>query len=328
MSRVIVARKRGAPDVLVLERREVGEAGTGQTKIRVRAAGVAFGDVMRRRGLLTGPGALTPGYDLVGEAVSGDLDPGTRVAVLMPSLGHGGYAEHVVVNTDRLVRVPDEVDDVTAVALGLNYITALQLLTRLTEPAPGDVVLIHGASGGVGTALLELAKLRGVTTYGTASEGKRQVVIDRGGTHIDYRTQDFVRVMKTATPEGVTAVYDSVGGDNFARSLSVVRRGGTLVNYGATAHSGGGWTGFLRSQIPFACAKLSPFGPRVKVYAITMSAGCGWEACRDDWSTLLQMAAQGKVNPLVGATVPLEYAARAHQMLEERLVAGKIVLTV
>ncbi len=325
-SRFIVTKERGSAAVLTLQHRHVGAPTAGQSKIRVRAAGVAFGDVMRRRGLLTGPGALTPGYDVVGEVIAGDLPVGTRVAAMMPKLGHGGYAQHVIVDTERLVLVPDGVDDVTAIALGLNYITAWQLLTRLTEPEPGASILIHGASGGVGTALLELARIRGLRAYGTASAGRADVVSDRGGIPIDYRSEDFVQVLQVAEPNGVDVVYDSIGGENFARSLGVVKRGGTLVNYGSTGHSGNGWLGFLRAQFPFARAKLSPCGPSVKMYAISMTAG--WASCRDDWAALLKLADRGELTPLIGATVPLEQAARAHQMLEDRAVPGKIVLTV
>ncbi len=326
MSRVIVARERGGPEVLKVEEEQVGAPAAGQTKVRVRAAGVAFGDVMRRRGLLTPPGPLTPGYDVAGEVMSGDLPAGTRVAAMMPDPGHGGYAEEVILPTERLVRVPDGVDDTTAVALGLNYITARQLLTRMTTPTEGDRVLIHGASGGVGTALLEIAKVLGLKAYGTASTAKQSVVAERGGTPIDYKTQDFEKFLKEAEPGGLDAVYDSIGGDNITRSMRVLKPSGTLVSFGATAHSASGWLGFVRAQIPLLRHKLSPFGPSVKMYAITMSPGCGWQPSRDDWTALLALAAEAKLKPLIGATLPLEEAARAHQMMEDREVAGKIVL--
>ncbi|TNE85942.1 MAG: alcohol dehydrogenase [Deltaproteobacteria bacterium] len=327
MSRVVVARERGGPEVLRLEDQQVAAPGAKQCKVRVHAAGVAFGDVMRRRGLLTPPGALTPGYDIAGEVVDGELPAGTRVAAMMPNPGHGGYAEEIVFDTARLVRVPDAVDAVTAVALGLNYITAWQLLTRMSTPAEGDVVLVHGASGGVGTALLELCALRGIRAYGTASARKHDVLVARGATPIDYRDQDFVAVLREAEPDGVDVVYDSVGGDNLTRSAVITKKQGRIVSFGATAHSSG-WLDFVRAQIPVACIKANPFGPSLGIYAITVSRGCGWQACRDDWQALLDLAANGELSPLVGATVPLEEAARAHQLMEDGAVAGKIVLTV
>lgn len=327
MSRIVIARERGGPEVLQLEEQAVGEPAKGQCKVRVRAAGVAFGDVMRRRGLLTGPGRLTPGYDIAGDVISGDLPAGTRVSAMMPNIGNGGYAEEVLLPTERLVRVPDAVDDVTAVALGLNYITAWQLMSRLSAPTEGDVVLVHGASGGVGTALLELCQQRGIKAYGTASASKHSVVTDRGGLPIDYRTQDFVEVLASAEPDGVDVVYDSVGGDNLTRSAKVVKKGGSVVTFGATAHSDAGWLAFGKAQLPYACLKLNPFAPKIRLYAISMTPGCGWAASRDDWGDLLGLAAQGKLSPHIGATVPFAEVSRAHRMLEDREVAGKIVLT-
>lgn len=310
-----------------METQEVEDPKKGQTKVRVRACGVAFGDIMRRRGLLTGPGPLTPGYDMVGEVLSGDLPAGTRVAAMLANPGQGGYAEEIVFETERLLTVPDAVDDVTAAALGLNYITALQLLTRLCDVEEGDAILVHGASGGVGTALLELAKQRGLKTYGTASKANHEVVIERGGIPIDYRTEDFEAVLAEVEPDGVAAVFDSIGGDNLRRSARVLKPSGTLVTFGVTGFSDG-WLDIVRGQLPYVCLKLNPMAPKVRMYAITVTPGCGWRACRDDWSALLELSAQGALHPLVGATVPLEDAARAHRMLEEREVAGKIVLTV
>ncbi|MBP7683649.1 MAG: alcohol dehydrogenase catalytic domain-containing protein, partial [Deltaproteobacteria bacterium] len=134
--------------------------GAGEVRVRVRYAGVAYGDVMRRRGVLAPPFTFTPGYD-----VAGDVDAvgagvtllrGQRVAVLMPLTGFGGYAEHVIVPATACVPIPDAVHARDAIGLGLNAITALQTLTRVAAVSAGGSVLVHGAAGGVGCAVLDV----------------------------------------------------------------------------------------------------------------------------------------------------------------------------
>ncbi|MCA9523975.1 MAG: zinc-binding dehydrogenase, partial [Myxococcales bacterium] len=257
MSRVVLVRGRGGPDVLHVVQREVPTPRSKAVRIRVEAAGVAFGDVMRRRGVLAPPGAFTPGYDVVGvidavgETVSGDW-LGRRVAAMMPSVGLGGYADHVCVPADRLARVPDGVPPAEAVALGLNYITAYQLLHRFSPVRAGQRILIHGAAGGVGTALLELGEKLGLEMYGTASSAKHDLVRERGGVPIDYRSEDFVsRVAELTHGGGVDVVFDSIGGAHLRRSYQTLRPRGTLVSFGVSGDLSRGWLGVIAGFWPF-----------------------------------------------------------------------------
>ncbi len=330
-SRKVVFRGKGGPEVLHVIETDVREPRRGQVRVAVAAAGVAFGDVMRRR-VLAPPGEFTPGYDVAGtvEAVGADVEAallGQRVAVLMPGPGSGGYAEHVCVPAERLVRIPDGVDTVEALALGLNYITAYQLLERIVPLAPGQRLLIHGVAGGVGTAVLDLARPRQLEIYGTASAGKHALVRSLGATPIDYRNQDFVTRIAELTGDGVDAVFDPIGGAHLARSNRALRPGGTLVAFGASGDLSRGYFGILAALGHYASLKLRPDGRHIRLYGITASRGASWRHCRDDWATLLEMRQRGAVAPLVGARVPFEDVRRAHELIDAAAVSGKIVLT-
>lgn len=303
-------------------------AGAGQVRIHVRAAGVAFGDVFRRK-LARRP--FTPGYDVVGDvdAVGEGVDEswvGKRVACFMPKPGFGGYAEHVVVAERHVLLVPSDLDPVRGVCLGLNYITAYQLLTRVTEPKAGHSILVHGAAGGVGTALLELARMGDIKVYGTASAGKHDLVRRYGAVPIDYRANDFVEEVRRLEPAGVACAYDPIGGAHLTRSLRCVRAGGTLVAYGVSGDLDNGMPALLAAQLRLLALKLRPDGKHVRLYNITLSKGAKLPDCRRDWSTLIELQRAGKLEPAVGAVLPLEQARQAHEMLEQRAVMGKIVL--
>jgi NADPH:quinone reductase-like Zn-dependent oxidoreductase len=247
--------------------------------------------------------------------------------VLMPTPGVGGYAEHVCVPAARLVLVPDGVDTVEALALGLNYVTAYQLLERIVPLAPGARVLVHGAAGGVGTALLDLARRRGLVVYGTASAGKHELVRSYGATPIDYRSEDFVaRVRELTGGAGVDAVFDPIGGAHLRRSNETLRPGGTLVSFGASGDLERGLVGVLGGVASYLRLKLRADGRRRRMYLITLTRGTSWRHCRDDWTALLSLRARDEVHPLVGARVPFAEARRAHQLIDAAAVSGKIVL--
>lgn len=330
MSRVVVTRARGGPEVLEVVDRPPPEPGSGEVRIAVQAAGVAYGDVMRRRGLLRTRGELTPGYDIAGavDAAGAGVQPGLigrRFACLMPRPGSGGYAEHVCVPADRLVPIPDATPADVAVALGLNYITAYQMIHRIAELKPGQKILVHGAGGGVGTALLDLGRAAGLEMYGTASAGKHALVRERGATPIDYRSEDFVDRIAALTGDGVDAVFDGIGGAHLRRSHQAVRPGGVLVWYGTTAAAGA--RDLARHMAVVAALKVRPRGRRLRMYMITVSRGADWRHCRDDWATILAMHRAGDLpDPVIGARVPLAEACRAHELMEAAAVPGKIVL--
>lgn len=303
----------------------------GEVRVRVRYAGVAYGDVMRRRGVLAPPFAFTPGYDVVGEVdelgAGATLLRGQRVAVLMPLTGFGGYAEHVVVPAAACVPIPDAVHAREAIGVGLNAITALQTLTRVAAVPAGGSVLVHGAAGGVGCAVLDVGSHLGLRVFGTASAGKHHVVLDRGGSPIDYRSEDFVAVVRQRTGgRGVDAVIDGIGGEHLRESVKALAPGGTLVALGVSGDVGKGLAGIAGGMRHALTAALKP-SARVRLYGITASPGCGPAACREDWARLMRALAEGKLRaPLIGAERALARAQQAHVLLEGGTATGKIVL--
>src|SRR6516165_9344999 len=241
--RIIVAHY-GGPDALQVVEEECPEPKHGEVRVRVLAAGVSLPDIMAREGVHpeTPPVPFTPGWDLVGvvdrlgNGVSG-IEPGQMVAALPIS---GAYAEFVCLPQRELVPVPSGLDAAEAVSLVPNYITAYQMLHRSAQVRPGQRVLIHGAAGGVGSALLQLGRLAGLEMYGTCSAQRASAVSDRGGIPIDYRHLDFVKEIYRATSEGVDVVFDGIGGPHMWRSRKALRRGGKVVVYGLTSSLSGG----------------------------------------------------------------------------------------
>jgi len=323
-----VVRRIGGPEVLEVEERSVPEPRRGQVRLRVLAAGVAYGDLMRAKGVMPVRRPFTPGYDVVGEidAVGpgvSDERLGARVGAILPAIGTGGYAEHVCVAAKTTVPVPDAVSADVAVALGVNYISARQILHGLCRIQSGQTVLVHGASGGVGTALVDVAVLAGANVWGTASAAKHDVVRARGAVPIDYRTEDFVERVLAETDGGVDHVTESVGPEQLDRSVAATRRGGTVVFFGLTTASGP--AALLRSAWTFV-RLWATSGRRLRFYGFGSTPGSRMAVCVHDWTSLLTDAAAGQLNPLIGARVPLLEAASAHDLLGRGAVTGKIVL--
>src|SRR5262245_66198157 len=236
-TRIIVTHYGGPEELRVVEE-DCPEPQHGEVRVKVLAAGVSLPDVMMREGMHPETPRLpfTPGWDLVGvverlgDGVSG-LAPGQRVAALPIT---GAYAEFVCLPPRELVPVPSGVDAAEAVSLVLNYVTAYQMLHRSAHVRPGQRVLIHGAAGGVGSALLQLGRLAGLEMYGTCSARGASAVSDLGGVPMDYQRLDFVEEIRRRTGEGVDVVLDGIGGTHIWRSRKALRPGGRVVAYGLT----------------------------------------------------------------------------------------------
>jgi len=232
----IVVTRYGGPDALRVVGDERPEPKAGEVRVRVLAAGVSLPDIMAREGVHpeTPRVPFTPGWDLVGvvdrlgDGTSG-VEPGQLVAALPI---HGAYAEFVCLAPRELVPVPPGLDAAEAISLGLNYVTAYQMMHRSVQVGSGQRVLIHGAAGGVGTALLQLGRLAGLEMYGTCSSRGASTVSDLGGIPIDYQHRDFVEEARRLTSEGVDVVFDHIGGAHLWRSRKALRPGGTVVGYG------------------------------------------------------------------------------------------------
>ncbi|BCG58593.1 hypothetical protein PUR_20180 [Paenibacillus sp. URB8-2] len=238
-SRVIVA-EYGGPEVLKVVQEPLRMPQKDEIRVKVQSAGVALADIMRREGKFLNPPTppFTPGYDAVGivDELGEDVrqfSKGDKVAVFYN--GTGGYAAYVYAKQDELVAVPPQVDSSLAVAAILNYVTAYQMLHRIAKVSEGESILIHGASGGAGTALLELGRLAKLKMYGTASLAKHSTVSGYGAIPIDYGNEDFVDFLQLHAPEGMDAVFDAIGGENYVRSLRTLSRNGRFVSYGYTS---------------------------------------------------------------------------------------------
>ncbi len=205
--RRIVVPRRGGLEVLRIDERELREPAKGEARARTLASPVVQDDIAARVGNRPFLAKLpfTPGYsflgvvDAVGPGVT-DLDEGDRVAALT---SYGSHAEYVYCEAEKLVRVPGGLDPAEAVVLILNYLVAYQVLRRVARVEPGDSALIVGASGGVGTAFLDLGRLAGLKMYGLASPSKHHILRQYGAVPIDYHTHDLVKVIRGAEPEGL-----------------------------------------------------------------------------------------------------------------------------
>jgi NADPH2:quinone reductase len=340
-TRIIVTRY-GGPEVLQVLEEQCPEPKPGEVRVRVQAAGVSLPDVMAREGIHpeTPPVPFTPGWDLVGEVdrlgdgVAG-IESGQIVAA-MPI--HGAYAEFACVSQRELVPVPPGLDAAEAVSLILNYITAYQMMHRSAKVRSGQRVLIHGASGGVGTALLQLGRLAGLEMYGTCSSRGASAVSDLGGTAIDYNHQDFVKEIHRLTGEGVDAVFDPIGGSHLWESRQALRPGGKVVGYGLiTSIRGEGlssgrpghrnrFRGTATFGLYIAGGWLLPGRKRVIPYSIQTLKRVKPELFRQDLITLLDLLRQQKVKPLIAQRLPLSDARHAQELLANGGVIGKIVL--
>jgi NADPH:quinone reductase-like Zn-dependent oxidoreductase len=304
------------------------DPGPGELRVAVRAAGVGATDLT----MLAGDYMFAPkipfvgGYEIAGvvEAIGADVTGfrvGQRVAALTV---YGGFAERLVRGAEHFVPIPDEVSDVEAVAMILNYVTAWQMIHRVANVRAGQTALVTGAGGGVGTALLQLLQLADVKTYGAASAKKHGLVTGLGATRVDYRLGPIDRLVRACEPAGVDFVFDAIGCANIGPCLRATQRGGMVVGYGFMAVDG-------------ALAKARMFwdllvgarlrGRRGTFYGITLWYRKDPKPFHEDLPKILALVAHKKISPVIAATFPLGDAKRAIELLATGAVEGKIVLT-
>jgi len=336
--RQVVIPRYGPPDVF--ETREVPDPspGDGEIRIRVRAAGVNFADVLARLGLY--PDAPKPpmvvGYevagrvDAVGRSVVG-LGDGDRVVALTR---FGGYADTVVVPADRVFRFPDELSDSEAAAVPVNYLTAALALYRMAALAPGETVLVHNAGGGVGIAATQLSRLRRATVIGTASAFKHDALRSFGVDHaIDYQHANVAEEVKKLTRgRGVDVILDPIGGRSFTASYRMLAPLGRLIVFGLSAAAPGErrnvWRAFQAWMSTPRFNPLSLMNRNRGVFGLNL--GHLWDERRQLASLMEMLISElraGRLRPVVARTFPLERAADAHRFMQSRQNIGKVVLT-
>ena len=322
----VVATKRGGPEVLQIVENDLREPVTGEVRIRVLATGVGRTDVNYRYGYspFSPKVPFVPGYEIMGvvDAVGADVKEfavGDRVAALT---GHGGYTEMIYLREERLVRVPESLEPAEVATLVLNYVSAWQMLHRVAKVKAGDKVLLIGASGGVGTALLQLGKLAGLKMYGTASPDKHYILNEFGANPIDYHSQDFVELLHKTEPEGIDFVFDGIGGADSDRGLAVLRRGGKLVAY-APAN---GLGMLLKGALQLVTVNLQSNGKKAESYGISALDARDQKPFMEDLPLLFKLLAEGKIKPVISVKLHILEAAKANELLENGHVIGNIVL--
>lgn len=323
----VMLTKKGGPEVLKIVEMPLEPPARGQLRVRVQAAGVGATDLIMLAGNYPFAPKIpfVPGYeavgviDAIGDGVTG-FDIGQRAAALTV---YGAFAEYLVREAEHFLPIPSDVSDRDAAAVILNFATAWQMIHRVAKVQPGKTALVTGASGGVGTAALQLLRLAGVKTYGAASEAKHHTLRSLGATPIDYRKGPLDRLMHSFEPRGVDYVFDAVGGANIGPCIGALRRGGTLVGFGFM-----GAPGILSKLGMFANIFIgAPLrGRRGKFYGITALYRKDPKPFREDLPQIFALLAEKKIDPLVSHTFALLEARQAIELLATGSVEGKIVL--
>ncbi len=329
--RAVVITKHGSPDVLQVQERPAPPPGDGEVAIDVAAAGVNFADIMARQGLYEA--APSPpsviGYEVSGTVteVGGDVDgiaPGDRV---IAGTRFNGYQERAVARAADVIPLPSAMSFEQGAAIPVNYSTAYAGLIRFGSLPEGGRVLIHAAAGGVGIAATQIARRHGAEIYGTASPGKHDAIRGFGVDHaLDYTQPDWERGLPT-----FDLVMDAIGGKSFATSYGLLRPGGVLVCFGASAVVSGEKRNVV--QAVRTLMQMPKFKPRDMMEESKTVVGLNALALWDEWGSLgpiigplADLIGDGTVQPVVSDAVPFANAPEAHRIIQQRRNVGKVVL--
>ena len=333
-NRVVRVRRFGGPDELEVVDAPLPAAARGEVRLRVLASGIEYTDVVIRRHLYPQTMFRRPpfvlGYDIVGEIDQlgdgvGSFQLGDRVADMTVV---GSNAAYRTLRADHLARVPANIDAAEAAALILSWTTAYQLLHRTARVQRGQRVLVQGAAGAVGQALIVLGRLAGLELWGTARGVHVALVRELGATPIDYQREDATRVL----PDGFDVVFDGIGEDGYRRSFAALKPGGLLCAYGYTAS--------VQAQhrlpsILMSIARLYlsrqlpswlPGGKRLRAYSINVMRARHPTWFREDLERLFGLLAARAIRPRVAERISFDEVAEAHRHLEEGGLDGKLVL--
>ncbi len=332
----IVYSKIGGPESIEIIDEELGKPNNNQVKVRVYRAGINFADLMMRQGLYgSNPDfPFTPGYETSGIIIeTGDevkkLEVGERVIAMT---GFGGYAEEVIVDSSRIIPIPDEISFDQAAAMPVTYGTAYHMLVFLGRMKKDDSILIHHAAGGVGTAAAQICNSIGAKVIiGTASESKKEFVESLGMRFVDRENEDFVKVCKELTGgKGVHQAIDPVAGKHLMRSYNSLRNGGKLHCFGAS------------SAVPkekrsiFAALKMVLNTPKFNpmkmmnsnkaVFGVHMGRMDDEEIFRNHLEELGKLLQNGEINPIIDSVWRFEEVVEAQKHMHNRKNRGKVLL--
>lgn len=330
LNRAVQLQAYGGPEALRIVGLPVPTARAGEVRVRVLASSLNYTDTLIRRHLYPQTVAyklpFVMGYDVVGEIdqlgsdVAG-LKIGDRVADMTVV---GSDVMYRILRAKDLTSVPAEVDAAEAAALVLSWTTAYQLLHRSAEVTPGKRILVHGAGGAVGQALLSLAKIAGIETWGAARRKYAALISDLGATPIDYEREDFTRVLQG----GFDVVFDGIGEDGYRRSFAALKRGGFLVAFGysAVAEAEHGMAAALARIARMYVWGLMPGGRRTRFYSINGMRARHPEWFKQDLACLFELLKEGRIKPKVAKRIAFDEVVEAHRVLETGGLEGKLVL--
>jgi synaptic vesicle membrane protein VAT-1 len=344
--RAMVVRRYGPPEVFESQEVPDPQPKPGEVLIRVKAVGINFADLLQRMGIYPGTPKppFVPGIEIAGvvEKVadggksgggeSEPLRPGDAVAAFPHFNAYAGWA---AVPASMAYRLPAGMSFEDGAAIPVNYLTAYHSMFTMGNLQPGDRLLVHGAAGGVGIAAIQLAKARGLVTFGTAGPAKQEYLKKIGVDHaIDYTKGDFAQSVRKFAPDGIEMVMDPIGGKSFTQSQACLGPTGRLVVYGFSAAAGpDGKRSLLRGlKALLATPKFHPLkmmSQNLAVIGVNLGRLQARGALlRAELDELFKMYSAGKIKPVIGKTFPLADAAMAHRYIHERKNIGKVILTV
>ena len=329
-NRVVQVARFGDADGLEVADAAMPTPGRGEVRVHVLASSLHYTDVLIRRHLYPQTAPHRPpfvmGYDVVGEIDRvgdsvRDFKVGDRVADMTVI---GSNATYRTLKADHLTRVPPDVDAAEAATLILSWMTAYQLLHRAAHVKPGQRVLVHGAAGAVGQALLVLGKRAGLEVWGAARGEHAPLVRELGGTPIDYKREDFTRVV----PGGFDVVFDGIGEDGYRRSFAALKPGGLLlaIGFSAGVQARQGMRAILMAIARMYLWRFLPGGKRARFYSINVMRARHPAWFREDLDRLFALLASHDIQPRVAERIPFDEVADAHRRLEAGGLEGKLVL--
>jgi NADPH:quinone reductase-like Zn-dependent oxidoreductase len=323
------------PNGLLIQERTIGNPKAGQVVIKVEASGISFAEQAMRRNRYPGQPKypFVPGYDLVGTviAVAEGVDAsmiGKRFAALTKA---GGWASMVVLDADMLLPVPEGISAVDAEAVVVNGITAWQMLHRKAKVQKGQTILVHGANGGVGTLLVQLAQLAGVKVIGSASPRHHATLMAQGVSPVDYNDPDLEKTIRRLAPGGLDAVFDNVGYASVSTSFRLLKKGGTLVSYAIASSlrkSDSVVFQFLLLISKLLWWTILPTGKHAGFYNIWSGKGSAAfkKNMRADFASICKLMLQGLLVAKIAEVFPLNKVAEAMKFAESHTAYGKVIL--
>lgn len=329
--------KIGGPEVLELREAPDPDAKAGEVRIRVKAAGINFADLLARQGLYPDAPKLPAvvGYEVAGVVdqigAGADFKIGDRVGAITR---FGGYSDTVIVPKAFVIPLPDRLSFEAAAAIPVNYLTAWLMLIEQGNLQKGHRVLVHAVAGGVGQAALQICRWRGAEVFGTASAGKHARLKELGVAHcIDYHRQDFEKEVKALSGgQGVDIVLDAVGGDSYRKSYNCLAPLGKLMMFGVSSLSPG--TSRKIVSVLKGLWKMPAFKPIPLMNenrgVMGFNLGHLWQKqtlLQDALQEILKLVAAGILTPVIDRTFPLDQAGDAHAYLHSHQSFGKVLLT-